>query len=318
MYRDWWEPFGIPSIITSDRGPQFAGAWWTTICAQVGIRRAYSQAYHHQANGRAEVIGREFKKQLRKITDEMNANWVELLPLVRNQMHDIPGQTGLSPYEIVYGRRRPLKGLPYKPPIIAEDAVRFFDRMEQTREKIAEQLNHLHQSAADYVNSKRSRKQAYKEGEKVWYQRPVDLSASLQSKWIGPCKISKRVGEGSYLVEVKPGIEHAAHDDQLRKYVLDEYAGTPKPFFYYRGSSKDIDWQTDEYEAEKILAHRKRRDGTYEFKVKWKGCDMTENSWEPLNHFFHRYSSAVVKYAKEKGLTSELDVIQVLSSEPSD
>jgi hypothetical protein len=60
MYRDWWEPFGIPSIITSDRGPQFAGAWWTTICAQVGIRRAYSQAYHHQANGRAEVIGRDF------------------------------------------------------------------------------------------------------------------------------------------------------------------------------------------------------------------------------------------------------------------
>ncbi len=39
--------------------------------------------------------------------------------------------------------------------------------MEQTREKIAEQLNHLHQSAADYVNSKRSRKQVYKEGEKV-------------------------------------------------------------------------------------------------------------------------------------------------------
>jgi hypothetical protein len=106
MYRDWWEPFGVPSIITSDKGPQFAGACWTTICAQIGIRRAYSQAYHHQANFRAEVIGREFKKQLRKITLKMNANWVELLPLVRNQMHDIPGQTGLSTYEIVYGRKK--------------------------------------------------------------------------------------------------------------------------------------------------------------------------------------------------------------------
>jgi hypothetical protein len=54
-------------------------------------------------------------------------------------MHDIPGQIGLSPYEIVYGRRRPLKGVPYTPTKIADDAVRFFDHMKQTQEKIAEQ-----------------------------------------------------------------------------------------------------------------------------------------------------------------------------------
>ncbi len=46
--------------------------------------------FAHQANGGAEVIRRKFKKQLRKTTDEINANWVELLPLVRNQMHDVP------------------------------------------------------------------------------------------------------------------------------------------------------------------------------------------------------------------------------------
>ena len=318
MFRNWWDPLGIPSIVTSDRGPQFAGAWWSTLCAQMGIRRAYSQAYHHQANGRAEVAGRELKKQLRKMTDEQKANWVELLPLVRHQMHDIPGPTGLSPYEIVYGRERPMKGLPYSPPKEAEDAVKFFERMEKLREMVAKYLNHLHRRATDYVNRKRLDKPVFKVGEKVWYRRPPDLSANLQSKWMGPCKILKRVGEGSYVVEARPGAEHHAHDDQLRKYIVDEYVGTPKPFNYYRGSSRDINWQTDEYEAEKIMAHRKRRDGRWEFKVKWKGCDATENSWEPLNHFFHRYSGALVKYAKEKGLTEELDVMQVLSGESMD
>ncbi len=34
--------------------------------------------------------------------------------------------------------------------------------------------------------------------------------------------------------------------------------------------------------------------------------------------FFHQYSSAVVKYAKEKGPTSKIDLTQVLSNEPSD
>ena len=84
------------------------------------------------------------------------------------------------------------------------------------------------------------------------------------------------------------------------------------------GGSRDIDWQTDEYEVEKILGHRRRKDGKWEFKVKWKGCDISDASWEPLNHFFHRYSSAVVKYAKERGLTKELDVLEVLSAEHQD
>jgi len=301
MYRQW-DMFGIPSVVASDRGAQFASAWWQT----------------HQANGRAEVIGRELMKILRKMTEEEKANWVELLPLVRQHMHDIPGPTGLTPYEIVYGRERPMKGLPYTPPREAEDAIRFFDRMEKLREKVAKHLNHLHERAAEYINKKRQEKPIYKVEDKVWYLRPQDLSANLQSKWIGPCRILRRVGEGSYIIEVKPGIEHHAHDDQLKKYILDVYAGTSKQFHYYRGSSRDIDWQTDEYEAEKILAHKKRRDGTWVFKVKWKGCDPIENSWEPLNHFFHRYSNVLVKYAKEKGLTSELDVLGVLSSEAMD
>jgi len=197
MYRDFWEPLGVPSIVTSDRGPQFAGSWWSTICAQIGIRRAYAQAYHHQANGRAEVIGRELKRHLRKLTDEEHANWVELLPLVRQHMHDIPGPTGLSPYEIVYGRQRPMKGLPYKPPIEAEDATRFFSRMEKLMAKVAEQLNEMHKKAAEYINEKRKNKSIYGVGEKVWYMRPQDKSANLQSKWVGPCEILRRVGQGS-------------------------------------------------------------------------------------------------------------------------
>ena len=52
------ETFGIPAIITSDQGSQFVGQWWRTMCARLGIRQAYSQAYRHQANGRTEVAGK--------------------------------------------------------------------------------------------------------------------------------------------------------------------------------------------------------------------------------------------------------------------
>ncbi len=71
-------------------------------------------------------------------------------------------------------------------------------------------------------------------------------------------------------------MEHHAHDDQLKTHHKDIYLGSNKPLNYYRGSSKDIDWQTDEYENEKILAHRKRCVSKWEFKVKWKGCDVSD------------------------------------------
>ena len=69
MYRQW-EMFGVPSVITSDRGPHWASAWWQTLCASMGVRRAFGQAYHHQANGRAEVAGQRVMSVLKKlITD---------------------------------------------------------------------------------------------------------------------------------------------------------------------------------------------------------------------------------------------------------
>jgi hypothetical protein len=81
MYRQW-ELFGLPSTVTSDRGPLFAALWWQTTCAAHGVRTAYAQAYHHNANGRAEVAGQQVIRKLSKlITDpqEPGLSWVELL-----------------------------------------------------------------------------------------------------------------------------------------------------------------------------------------------------------------------------------------------
>jgi hypothetical protein len=44
---------------------------------------------------------------------------------------------------------------------------------------------------------------------------------------------------------------------------------------------------------------------------------MTENSWEPLNHF-SSVQQRGCEIRERKGLTSELDVIQELASESTD
>jgi hypothetical protein len=67
MYTQFWRPFGVPTTITSDQGSHFVSVWWKDMCALMGIRIAYSQAYHHQSNGRAEVAGQQLRERLRKL-----------------------------------------------------------------------------------------------------------------------------------------------------------------------------------------------------------------------------------------------------------
>jgi hypothetical protein len=116
MLLNAWRPFGIPSIISSDRGSHFVGAWWKTMCAHFGIRQAFSHAYHHQANGRAEKAGQQVMEILRKLHVHQKICWVEALPRVLDMIHDTKGEGGLSPYEILFGRQRPKGGIPYEPP----------------------------------------------------------------------------------------------------------------------------------------------------------------------------------------------------------
>ena len=54
-----------------------------------------------------------------------------------------------------------------------------------------------------------------------------------------------------------------------------------------------------EYEIEKILGHRRRRDGKRVYLVKWKGYTYEESTWEPAAHFKSQTLHAYHKKCKE-------------------
>ena len=60
-------------------------------------------------------------------------------------IHDLPGEGGVYPYEILYGRHRPYAGVPYQPPPKMEDAIAFFKRQDEVDHKIAAILKKLHE-----------------------------------------------------------------------------------------------------------------------------------------------------------------------------
>ena len=134
----------MPAVITSDRGPQFRGQWWRTMCARLGIRMAYSQSYRAQSNGRAERAGQSLIDALRKVHAEEAVPWVEALPRVLRVFHNTPGESGLSPFQILFGRERFEAGAPLEEERECEPAGQFFQRMEEVDETVARALNQLH------------------------------------------------------------------------------------------------------------------------------------------------------------------------------
>ena len=302
-----WDMFGIPSVVQSDNGPHFVGAWWRTICAALGVRTAYSQAYHHQANGRAEVAGQLLMKQISKLNAQKGMSWVELLPRALRYLHDAPGPSGFSPYEIVFGRRRPLAGLPYHPVHEAVAGRQFLRQMRRQDEAVADLMNKVQEKRMAAVNAKRRHPPSFPIGTHVWY-RPERQPGSdkLDVRWKGPCTVLQQVGASSYVVELRPGKRQSAHRTQLKLYVSGCTSGDPVPMYFFSEKGQELDTAVDDWEVEQILGHRPGPDGQPEFLVRWRSFSTDHDSWIPWRNLFPGSNDLAVQYCQEKGVSLDL------------
>jgi hypothetical protein len=292
MMDDGWNIFGVPSIVTSDQGPQFAGMWWKTMCQRLGVRQAFSQAHRPQANGRAEVAGRQLITILRKLHAERAINWVEAMPHALRLIHDSEGPSGMSPYQIVFGRDRNLGGLPKKHPDEAEAAVEFLDRMRTLDEEVANILNDLHNKEKEKVNQDRRSGHDFQVGQLVWVVRPKPLGGhKLQTWWVGPFPIKERRGMSSFAVEFAPGNLLEVHVDQLKPWKGGAFQGDGIPMSYRHMDPPHV----LPMKVSKVLAHRDV-DGDCEFLVRWEGTTAACDSWEPSKRFLHIHSPVWQEY----------------------
>ena len=56
----------------------------------------------------------------------------------------------------------------------------------------------------------------------------------------------------------------------------------------------------EDYEIEKILGHRRKKDGKCVYLVKWKGYSYEESTWEPAAHFKSQTLQAYHRARKEE------------------
>jgi transposase InsO family protein len=54
LFQGWVSRFGVPAVITSDRGAQFTSSLWAALCSLLNIQHNQTTAYHPQSNGMVE------------------------------------------------------------------------------------------------------------------------------------------------------------------------------------------------------------------------------------------------------------------------
>jgi hypothetical protein len=268
----------------------------------MGVRQCYSQAYHHEANGRAECQGKVLQQLLRKIHNEEGLSWMEALPRALQHLHDLPGVTGLSPYEIVFGgRQRSLGDIPYQPERENPDAAEWVQKGKELDQIVAQRLAKVHRTRAAAANKSRKERPKYGPGDKVWVLRPRQLGTDkMQSWWLGPCPVLRREGAESYVVEIKPGKEFPVHSQHMKPHIPDEHSVEPIPLYYYRLAKTELYAEVDEWEVERILLHHVDEAGEPWFHTKWKGVVVP--SWEPLSTFIMRFSDDWADYCRRNSL----------------
>ena len=93
----WVARFGVPAVVTTDRGPQFSSAVWSCLCRTLGMQHIQTTAYHPQSNGLVERFHRQLKEALK--ARNCGAAWEEHLPWVLLGIRAAPkDEAGISAF----------------------------------------------------------------------------------------------------------------------------------------------------------------------------------------------------------------------------
>ncbi|KAL5469541.1 hypothetical protein EMCRGX_G030811 [Ephydatia muelleri] len=97
--------YGVPESLHSDQGANFVSEVMQSLCAQLGIKRTQTSAYHREGNGQVERFNRTLEAMLSKVDEEHQKEWdchlQKVLFSFRTAVHE---STGYTPLFVMSGR----------------------------------------------------------------------------------------------------------------------------------------------------------------------------------------------------------------------
>ena len=279
---------GVPKKIVSDRGTQFTSRFWEKFHESMDTKLNFSSAFHPQTDGQTERTNQILEDMLRACALKHGGSWDKSLPYAEfsyNNSYQV--SLKMSPFEALYGRkcRTPLYWSETgESQLFGTDIVKEAERQVQI---IRENLRAAQSRQKKYADAKR-RNIAFEEGDYVYLKvspirglRRFKVRGKLSPRFIGPYKITERVGEVAYRLELPEqlaGVHDVFHISQLKR-GLQPHDKTP---LVIDGLEVKEDLTIVEYPV-KILETMARvtRNRVVNFcKVQWSNHTEDESTWE--------------------------------------
>jgi len=178
----------------------------------MGTLLKFSTTCHPQIDGQIKVTNCTLGTLLRALVKKNIKAWVELLPHVEFAFNWAPSKaTGLSPFQIVYGKnpKVPLDLISIPTPIkFSWEAEKRSKEIQDLHSHIWERLEKSNANAMSQANKHKKNVQ-YQPGDLVWIHLrkerfPSKRKSKLMPRSDGPFEILEKIGSNAYEVDL-PG-----------------------------------------------------------------------------------------------------------------
>eukprot|EP00794_Sanderia_malayensis_P016451 gene16451-biopygen12126 len=224
--------FGPPTVLHSDQGRNFDSILMHEIYGLMGIKKTRTTAYHPQCDGLVERQNRTLQSIISSFVSEHTVDWDDwLAQAVFAYNTSVHESTGISPYEMVFGRpaRMPIEvelGVPLRNPTSQSNYSQSLRKALSHSNQLA-QRNLVHaraKQASQYDNKSKRNWQLFESGQTVWLWRPKHWK--FGKRWTGPYRIQSRDGV-NYRLTSSMGKSLVAHHNLLKPCVLPLSPGIP-------------------------------------------------------------------------------------------
>lgn len=289
-------PHGVPASIVSDRDPRMTAHFFKELAKLLGIVLNMSTARHPQTDGQSEKEIQTMITALRAFCNDHQNDWDDYLDMLELGFNSAQqASTGVSPFELLYGRKPRLPidvalnqaGQP-KNPAAAKRAERMQQALAFARQKL------LAAQERQKRNADRHRRELkLEEGDEVLLSaeglRLKGHGNKLCSPYVGPLKVTAVINPNAVTLALPPQLQ-ALHPtfniSRLKPYRDGRDAFPARPQRYNRPPPVALaDTNGDEESVvESILAKRTTRRGEEQYLVAWRGYPPEENTWEPYEN----------------------------------
>ena len=303
----WHSRYGVPPLWVSDNGSHFKNEVIKELCRRLKSQQTFTLAYSPWINGSVERINRDILQVLRTMILEYKIahhDWVYLIPMVQANLNHtpVPSLVNRSPAELFTALPLPTPLWTFYDPS-AKTSVTIpsdVDKINDYLDRLRSSVRAMHRPVADQREAQRARNKKpaverkapnFAVGDYLLRSRVDEKRKNkLLVTWTGPYVVTQADSHSFRVKHLVTGDETDVHASRLKFYADSDLEVSDELL-------EHVSAQGIVLAVQQLKAHRWNADITdYEIRVRWRGLQEIEDSWEPLKALAPEISKLLQDY----------------------